>query len=873
MPTSTACSAPARTDGSGSLALTTTTRETHGLQSAPHPTPILHLITVLFFLSGAAGLVYQVLWMRHLGLFLGSDMYGVSMILGTFMGGLALGSLAGGAVGERTRRPLMLYGVAELGIGAFALVFGTLLRVFEPVLGSMYPADASAPSFPYQLVRIVLASGSLLVPTTLMGATLPLILRHFVRSRSVVGERAAFFYAANTLGALTGTLIAGFLLLPYLGMSRSTALIAALNLLIGITCIVLGARSPLPEEQASPAAGEEQRIDTLPPMQASDRRRIARAALVALGISGFASFALEVVWTRILLISFSATVYSFASMLACFLFGIFLGSMLVARIVDKHDDPLRLFSYLELGTGLSVAALCLLINAVPDFFGGLLATMAALLPEGSGSALILSTLVASLLLLIAPTTLLGATFSVALRAYTMNVSRIASRTGNLYFSNTFGAILGSIVGGLVLVPTLGTRVTLAAIALLFSAVGVYLFLASPAARRPGSRRLPAGIVLATVAGTAVALALPYRVALNFNQNAGAQTQLLYHGEGIQNIIDVVRSRSGVTSLIIGGNVEADDGETQRSHFLLKAHLPLLFLEEPIEVLVVGLGMGITLNATTRHQGVERIDVVELSPEILEAQQALREVNDDVVNNPLVNVRIDDGRAYMRRSRKRYDMITADPIHPKVSRVGYLYTREYYESIRARLEEGGVVCQWMPLYQISPKRLRSAMKTFVEVFPNATFWYVMRHGLFVAKMDSAEIDFEQLHRKFAEQPALREDLASIGIDSPEELLGHLLLGPDEIRAFVEADGGAPSNTDDYPYLEYFVPRDLFARPLANVQAIVAHSTEPTRFVVNQPAASAARVREQSVGRAERLIDELTADPPRSTEEVTSAGARR
>jgi spermidine synthase len=831
----------------------TQTAETGAQRGVPRPTA--HLITALFFLSGAAGLVYQVLWMRHLGLFLGSDMYGVSIILGTFMGGLALGSLVGGFLGERTRRPLLFYGLAEIGIGSFALVFATLLRVFEPVLGAMYPDDVSEPSLPYHLLRIALASGSLLVPTTLMGATLPLILRHFVRTRSVVGELAAFFYAANTLGALVGTLVAGFVLLPYLGMTRSTALVAALNLAIGFTCIVIGARSPLPA-QSAPQPGEDTREDPLPEMDARQRRRIARAALLALGFSGFGSFALEVVWTRILLISFSATVYSFASMLACFLAGIFLGSMLVRRVVDEHEDPLQLFAHLELGTGLSVAALCLLINAVPGFFSGLLRVTAALLPEGSDAALIVATLVASFLLLVAPTTLLGATFSVALRTYTMNVSKIASRTGNLYFSNTFGAILGSIVGGLILVPALGTRLTLAAIAVLFSAIGVYLFVSSPGARRPGAKRIPALFAGATVAGAAIAVALPYRVTLNFNQNAGAETQLVYHGEGIQNIIDVVRSRSGVTSLIIGGNVEADDGDTQKSHFVLKGHLPLLFLEPPIDVLVVGLGMGITLNATARHEGVERIDVVELSPEILDAQRELRQINDDIVNNPLVHIRIDDGRTYMRMNRNQYDMITADPIHPKVSRVGYLYTREYYESIRARLDEHGVVCQWMPLYQISPRRLRSAMKSFIEVFPHATFWYVKGHGLFVAKQDSAQIDFELLRRKLAEQPAVREDLASIGIESPEELIGLLLLGPDEIRAFVAADGGAPSNTDDYPYLEYFVPRDLFARPLANVQAILEHAVDPTRYMVNQPEESVARVQELLTGRSERLVEELS-----------------
>jgi spermidine synthase len=240
-------------------------------------------------------------------------------------------------------------------------------------------------------------------------------------------------------------------------------------------------------------------------------------------------------------------------------------------------------------------------------------------------------------------------------------------------------------------------------------------------------------------------------------------------------------------------------------------------------------MGITLQATARHPGLERIEVVELSPDILAAQAELADVNGGVVENPLVHVRIDDGRLFMKLSTDRFDMITADPIHPKISRVGYLYTKEYYESIRDRLAPGGVVCQWMPIYQIAPSRLRSAVKTFAEVFPHATLWYVEGHALLVARQESASIDLDLLRRKF-EHPAVREDLASIDIRSPEELLGHLLLGPAGIRAYIADEADVPLNTDDYPYLEYFVPRDLFYTTADNVRELSRHAADPARGLV-------------------------------------------
>ena len=534
--------------------------------------------------------------------------------------------------------------------------------------------------------------------------------------------------------------------------------------------------------------------------------------------------------------SFSATVYSFATTLACFLLGIVLGTRIVSPVVDRHADPLALFAALELGCGISVAALALAFRALPDVFGRLLGVVAA--QVGSEHALVVSTLLASFPLLVVPATLLGATFPVALRVYTTNVAHVGSRTGNLYAANTAGAVLGSLVGGLVMIPAFGTSGSLVAIAFLFAAVGCVLSGAPSLRTGPAPALRPAAIAAGvTLVFGVVALSLPYRVVLNFNQQTLADAELLHHAEGIQNTIDVVRAPSGATSLVIGGNVEADDGYRQRRHFVLKGHLPLLWMDEPRTVLVVGLGMGITLQATARHPGLERIDVIELSPDILAAQEHLGEVNGHVVRNPIVHVRIDDGRLFMKLSRGRYDMITADPIHPKISRVGYLYTREYYEAIRERLTEDGVVCQWMPVYQIAPRRLRSALKTFLEVFPAATLWYVEGHTLLVARKDGAPLDWGRLARRF-EDPRVREDLASIDIRSPEELLGHLVMGPEEIRAFIGDAGDVPTNTDDYPYLEYFVPRDLFVTTRENVRAFAPHLADPARLVRGLPNDSAA-----------------------------------
>jgi spermidine synthase len=816
------------------------------------------LITAIFLLSGAAGLVYQVLWMRSLGLFFGSDMYGISIILSTFMAGLALGSLLGGRLAQRTNRPLMWYGLAEIGIGLVALPFHAILNSFDPLLTASYGGTAAEVPWSFHALRALLAGGVLLVPTTLMGTTLPLIMRHFVRSRRVLGESGAYFYAVNTLGALLGTLTAGFALLPQLGMAKSTLCAALINLGIGSVCVVLGLRSAVPSEAA---IEEVTSLDPLPGMEAKARLHIANVALIAFGVSGFCSFALEVLWTRILLISFSATVYSFAATLACFLFGIVLGTRLIAKVVDRHTNPVWLFAVLELGCGVSVAVLALALHALPGAFGSLLGALAAALPGGNQHALVVAALVASFPLLVIPASLLGATFPVALRIYTTNVAQVGRRTGNIYAANTLGAVMGSLTGGLVLIPLLGAMASLVLVAALFLGIGLWLASVAPREGLPDLRPRLGVAVITTFACGIAALLIPYRVTLNFNQSTLADAELLYHAEGIQNTIDVVRSKSGATSLIIGGNVEADNGYRQRRHFVLKGHLPLMLQSEPATVLVVGLGMGITLQTTARHPGLERIDVIELSPDILAAQEHLGDVNGNVVENPLVHVRIDDGRLFMKLTRERFDMITADPIHPKVSRVGYLYTHEYYESIRSRLNEGGVVCQWMPIYQISPLRLRSAIKSFVKAFPDATLWYVEGHALLVSKLDDSPIDYQMLEHNF-DDAHVREDLESIDIDSAVALVGHLIMGPDQIRSYIaDSIEPVPLNTDDYPYLEYFVPTDLFFTSTDNVREFAKHLAQPAdlaKLVSNLPPQAIAWLEASSESRKQGMLQRQNAD---------------
>lgn len=815
---------------------------------------VLAIVGVAFFLSGMAGLIYQVLWARMLGLLFGSDAVATSVVLAVFMGGLALGSFLGGILADRTRRPLVAYGLAEVAIALFALASGSIIDAAQPALASAYQAWGTESRWRWEATRALVAAATLLPPTTLMGTTLPLIVRHLVGQGMTLGGTTARFYAVNTFGAVTGTVLAGIVLLPAIGLSATTWVAVVTNLAIGIVCVVAGLRAR-GCAVASPASPGETRATV-------DQGR-GRGVLLAIALSGCLALALEVLWTRALAMSFSATVYSFSLMLVCFLLGLFIGSTIIGRRIDRLEDPLGLLARFELGLGASVAGVLLVLEVVPAWYGATFRAAAGLSGGSFAAFGVIAPLFVSACLLAVPTLFLGGTLPLAVLAYGRSQGSVGVAVGRVTAANTLGAIVGALAAGFVLIPTLGTELALAAVALAFVANGTWLkWLAGTGAR---SRDTLGAIAFVGVLST-VALLLPYRPVLNFNQQAGARRiEVLYHAEGHSQTIDLLRTlkteaSQPVTSLVIGGNVEADDSLTQRRHFVLKAHLPLMFLERPRDVLIVGLGMGMTLRSTLAHPGVEKVQVVELTREVRQAHAWLGELTGHALEDPRVNVRIDDGRTWLQYSDATWDMITADPIHPKVTGVGYLYTREYYQLVRKHLRPHGVVCQWMPLYQLSPRSLRSAMRSFVEVFPHATLWYVKNHALFVARADDARIDYALLARKLAMEPVAK-DLATIGVRSAEDFLGLLLLGPDEVRAFVAEDPDAPPNTDDLPYLEYATPREIFARPRDNVAAFLPHARPVPDLIAGLPADVRERLIERAKARPAQLLAELEPPPPR------------
>lgn len=755
---------------------------------------LLPFLALLFFLSGGSGLIYQVLWLRLLGLVFGVTVYAAATTLASFMAGLALGSLAAGRLADRARNPLAWFGAAEILVGLTAFASPLALDLLGRLYVAAYPQLPQALG-PLVLVRFLFASAVLLVPTTLMGASLPLVAKSALLRGGAVGERVGLLYAANTAGAIGGTLLAGFYLIGVVGIGTSFKMAATTNVLVGIAALALarmvGDDRPDPCPTAATAAA--------PPAPAGLPDRARRLVLLVFVLSGFASLALEVVWFRILTLHLPVTTYAFTFMLATVLSGIAAGSALVARPLRRWPgSPWRWL------TGLAVAELALASASVLSL------TILAYTPVAlervvpfvgvTGSR---GVVIASFLALFPASVLMGLAFPIGLHLWVGRAgaadSRVGERLGQFYSLDVCGAILGSVVAGFVLLPRLGGRSSLIAVAALALLSGLVLLVAAAARQRAVAASI--GLV-----GTAVFLGLaltapdPYLAALGRRYPG---EQLIWRAEDPQLTVSVHRRADGVTVLYVDGIHQADDSPAVLRFHRLLGQLPLALHPDPQRALVIGLGGGATAGAMSRQAGVA-IDVVELSTALVQGADQLRHINNDVLRQPNVRLRLDDGRNYLLMTTQRYDVITADIIRPFHAGAGNLYSAEYFRLASDALADGGLMAQWVDTS--SEIQYRLIVRTFQSVFPNTTVWADGR--LLIGAKGPLRPDLAGYARRLGD-PASREALGALGIGSTDALLSLCTAGPEALRRFV---GPGPLLTDDRPLIEYFLTLPPGDRPV-------------------------------------------------------------
>jgi len=741
------------------------------------------VLAILFLVSGFSALVYQVLWTRMLGLVFGVTIHAASALLATYMAGLAVGSVAAGRIADRLRHPLRAFGLVEIGIAAAALASPHVLRLVEDAYQAVYPALGNQTAL-VAGSRVLLAAALLLVPTALMGATLPLVLKSSLTGGERLATRTSLLYGTNTTGAIAGTIAAGFALLPLLGMRSSFLVAAAGNLTVGGGALALAAWRPTGGAHG-PADADDHA--TAPPpggSRASGLPRASRVALGIAGISGFVGLALEIVWFRVLVLFLGPTTYAFTSMLGAVLFGIALGSFVIAPWLRRRADLAGLLAALQIGFSVAVL-LSLSLLAHGHAIGRALGQLTTR-PFGDYLTVLA---VVSLVSMVPASALSGASFPVALTLWSRGRGDrdIGRRMGVFYAVNVTGAIVGALAGGYVLLPVLGARWSLILLALLpLPLAGVLLATIANRAR----------MIATTAAGSAAVIAAlllapdPFDVLLDRFHHG---EEVLFRAEGVQTTVSVHQRRRERIMYLDGRHQANDTPDTLYQHRRIGL-LPVVLHDDPGRALVIGLGGGATAGAMARYPNLH-LTVVELSKSVIEGAEWFAHANFDVLRRPSVDLRVGDGRNHLMLTSDRYDIVAADIILPVHAGATNLYSAEYFRLVRNALSPRGLFVQWIGSEAEAEYKLIA--RTFLSVFRNATLWG--GGSLLIGGRWPLSIDVEAIERRLAD-PAVRTALEPVGIRTVHDVLGLFDAGPDTLRAFV---GEGPILTDDRPMVEYFL----------------------------------------------------------------------
>ncbi len=784
---------------------------------------MLHLVMMcFFFISGMTGLIYEILWTRMIVVIIGNAPFAISIVLTVFMGGLGLGSFLAGRYVSRLKTTgdlLKAYGILELIVGAYGLMLPGLLVLFKPLYAAFYNS-LFRHFLVYNLVTFLCCSLLLILPVTCMGATLPVLSRFFVTRLSRIGASLGRLYSMNTIGGALGSLLCGFWIVSIWGVWGSLVFAVLLNAFIGLSSIYLGSRN-------EPGGGSILKNNAPPDIGRQERDRVEGiAALCVFAVSGFCSMAYEVIWTKLMGLIIGPTIYSFTIVLVSFIMGLAVGSAFFGWLADRTGKPAFLLVSTQITAALSALFISHLLGNSQIFYAKLIFAFS----DNFTMLMMVKSLVlfSSLLL---PTLFLGAAFPLVGKLYTRTLEGVGRSIGFVYSVNTLGAVLGSFTAGFILIPLLGKESSLRLLAMVQLAAAVAAGSSvSINARKKAEALIP--LMIAVLIGILSAAYFPrwdrkmlsegiyYHSDPKMLRSVGWMEalvkrdlkvvpvdagRLVYYSDGLGGFT-TVRKFIGIDGkedyfAYSSGKVDASTLKIDMVTQTLLAHFPLLFHSHPEKVLVLGLASGITAGETL-HYPIKELDVLEINQQMVVASGFFRPWNNNVVSDPRTRIIIQDARAHMQLTRRTYDVIISEPSNPWMAGLANLFTREYFELNRDRLNENGIFIQWVHSYQMDWRAFSLIGRTFQTVFPG---------GKLIRTSDSA---LDLMLVGFKGDGILDGNVAERNIRYAMKSHNMTLTNPYVFYDLILSEdlgklfGRGPFNTDNRPLLEYSAPKIIY-----------------------------------------------------------------
>jgi len=778
------------------------------------------VVSLLFVVSGIAGLVYQVVWFKYLSLFLGNTTYAQMTVLATFLGGLALGNYLFGKKSDSFDNPVRIYSLLELFIGAYCLLYPTI----SSLVGNLFLSTASnldliSKPFLFSGTRFLVAGILLLLPATAMGGTLPVLSKFFVERIQDTRKEIASLYFLNSFGAVVGVFFAGFVLIKEFGLDITIYSTAFLNIIAGFVGLYLSKKQNKTFE-----------LELIPLENANnsnffevDKQTAKRVILVA-GISGMAALLYEMVWVRLLINFFGSSTYAFSIMLMAFIGGITIGSLAVTQNVLKRYNYVKLLTILQGAIAFSTMFVLLFYERLPYSLWKVSALFSK--SQESFEYFLVVEFIFCFCLMLLPTLFMGMSLPVASEIISSFNKKIGVSVGRVFSVNTLGTVVGVILTGLIFIPLFGIKSTFeigialnlfGAFLLIskykffsikekvsFSSICVFVFFSYLVFSPKWNEKVLLSGVFRSFG------ALPPSSFNEFTKGFSDE-KIIFYKEGMSATVAVTQSIRNKANkrLIINGKPDASTYFDMPTQVLL-GEIPVMLHKNPKNIFVIGFGSGTTIGSVL-NSPVKKVVCAEISKEVLSAAALFKHENKNCINDPRVNIINEDAVTLLKLSKEKYDVIISEPSNPWVAGIGNLFSKEYFEKCSTSLAENGIMVQWFHLYEADDDVVKLVLNTFTSVFPYSQLWGGTANDIIlVGSKKEINISFESINSKFA-STLIKQDFERIGINNPFTFLACQSVSP---RGFFTMINNSPVNSEIHPRLEFLAPRAFFVGKPSN-----------------------------------------------------------